>query len=174
MVLDQVRRLLRHSRVRCAGVIDLATTRTVDSYAHPADVVERTLLRTGGDVFPHATRSSSRARLDMDHPTPYLPPPRGGPPGQTGDHNAAPLTRRVHRAKTHRDYRLRQLGPDEYLWRTPHGLHRLVGPAGTTVVDGSTANHLANGEALQRALDRLEEQLRQPPSDGRVVEPEDL
>ncbi|HRD62840.1 MAG TPA: HNH endonuclease, partial [Nocardioides sp.] len=69
--------------------------------------------------------------VDFDHPDPYKP---NGPPGQTGDHNAAPLGRRHHRAKTHLGYRVRQLGPGTYLWRTPHGLLRLVDRDGTHVL----------------------------------------
>jgi hypothetical protein len=82
-------------------------------------------------VFPH---SSSRAtsRLDHDHPTPYQP---GGPPGQTGDHNIAPLTRFHHRAKTHHGYQVDQLAPAGYRWVTPHGLGRVVTPRGTQKVD---------------------------------------
>ena len=63
-----------------------------------------------------------------DHPTPYDP---GGPPGQTGDHNDAPLTRFHHRAKTHDGYTVDQLGLGAYRWVTRHGLARIVTPRGT-------------------------------------------
>lgn len=69
-----------------------------------------------------------------DHATPYLPVDRGGPPGQTGDHNDAPLTRHHHRAKTHAGFQVDQLALGAYRWITPHGLARLVTPAGTRPV----------------------------------------
>lgn len=108
-------------------MIDLHRARSVNGYEHPTDVRRRTELRTVGDVFPHAT-SLAGARIDHDHATPY---DASGPPGQTGDHNDAPLTRFHHRAKTHLGYRLLQTGPGEYLWTTPHGLRRRVTPSGT-------------------------------------------
>ena len=100
MLLEELAQLLGHARVTLAPVIDLATSVSVNGYEHPETVKDRTRLRTVGDVFPHA-RTISR-KIDMDHPDPYDP---HGPPGQTGDHNAAPLGRRHHRAKTHLAYR---------------------------------------------------------------------
>lgn len=58
-------------------------------------------------------------------------PHPGGPPGQTGDHNDAPLARHAHRAKTHLGYTVEQLALGTYLWTTPHGLIRLVNHTGT-------------------------------------------
>lgn len=128
LLLDQVRGLLAHTHVELHPVIDLATTTAVTGYEHPQAVRRRTLLRTGGTTaFPHATDPDPQ-RLDHDHATPYDP---GGPPGQTGDHNDAPLTRHAHRAKTHLPYRVEQLALGTYLWTTPHGLHRPVTPTGT-------------------------------------------
>jgi hypothetical protein len=164
LALDQLRRLLGNAEIKLTPVVDLAAHRAVDGYRHPADVTTRTLLRTDGEVFPHATRSARQ--LDLDHPTPYRPPARGGPPGQTGDHNAAPLTRRVHRAKTHRPYQVTQLGPGEYLWRTPHGLHRHVHPDGTDTIDEQTAWTLRHQEALDEALDRIAEEFLGRPLAG--------
>ena len=85
------------------------------------------MLRTAGPVFPHAAGSET-SRVDHDHCRPYDP---GGPPGQTGDGNDAPLGRHAHRAKTHLNYQVEQLGPGTYLWTTPHGLVRLVNHTGT-------------------------------------------
>jgi hypothetical protein len=127
VLLDQLGDLLEGRDVQVLPVIDLATVTKVDGYEHPTAVKQRTLLRTGGDVFPHST-SRGLKRLDHDHPTPYDP---AGPPGQTGDHNDAPLTRRHHRAKTHLPYRNDQLTLGVYRWTSPHGLARLVTPAGT-------------------------------------------
>ena len=93
----------------------------------------------------------------MDHPEPYDP---HGPPGQTGDHNAAPLGRGNHRAKTHLAYRARQLGLARYLWRTPGGLRRLVDATGTHEIDTAQALELEHPGALDAALERIEASLR--------------
>jgi hypothetical protein len=120
-------------------------------------VKDRTRLRCVGDVFPHG-RTTSR-KTDMDHPDPYDP---HGPPGQTGDHNAAPLGRRDHRAKTHLNYRARQLGLARYLWRTPGGLRRLVDATGTHELDTAQALELEHPGALEAALKQIEARL--PPA----------
>lgn len=123
----------------------------MNAYEHPASIKERMHLRTVGDVFPHASRVSRK--VDMDHPEDYR---RDGPDGQTGDHNAAPLGRTHHRAKTHLGYTLRQLGPDDYVWRTPHGLCRRVDATGTRPLEPEIAKELIRSAALHRALDRIE------------------
>lgn len=128
-LLDDVCRLLGRLDIDLKPVIDLNAGRSVNQYEHPVDVKERGFLRTTGEVFPHAQTQSRR--VDNDHPDPYDP---NGPPGQTGDLNHAPLSRRSHRAKTFLGYRLWQLGPATYLWRTPHGLVRLVDGTGTHVI----------------------------------------
>jgi len=81
------------------------------------------------DVFPHGA-GTGRSR-DVDHPDPYLPPDRGGPPGQTRLDNAAPMRRFHHRLKTSGRWRLRQPDPGTYLWRSPHGYHWLTTHTGT-------------------------------------------
>lgn len=91
-LLEQVSELLQDREVSVQPVIDLCHTHAVNGYEHPALVKHRTLLRMLGDAFPHSVNVGYR-RLDHDHPTPYVPPDRGGPPGQTGDHSDAPLTR---------------------------------------------------------------------------------
>ena len=133
MLLETYRTLIGRADIELKPVVDLNRGRSVNQYEHPADVQERGLLRTTGDVFPHSQRQSRR--FDSDHPDPYDP---HGPPGQTGDHNHAPLGRRSHRAKTHLGYRVWQLGPNRYVWRTPHGLWRVVDGSGTHVVDYQT------------------------------------
>ena len=95
----------------------------------------------------------------MDHPTAYDPT---GPPGQTGDHNAAPLGRRHHRAKTHLPYHSRQLALGRYLWRTPHGLRRLVDNTGTHELDPAQSIQLTHPGALDAALDRIYQEISPP------------
>ncbi len=151
LLVDELAQLLGHSRVILAPVIDLATSVSVNGYEHPQAVKDRTRLRCVGDVFPHAVTISRKT--DMDHPDPY---DATGPPGQTGDHNAAPLGRRHHRVKTHLAYRCQQLGLARYLWRSPHGLERLVDATGTHELDPAQALELAHPGALSDALERIE------------------
>ncbi len=150
MLRDQLRRFLARSQVTLRPVVDLAESVSVNAYEHPSAVRERVRLRTPGDVFPHG---STLGALDLDHPTPYDP---HGPPGQTGDHQAAPLSRTGHRAKTFLGYRLEQIGPSDYVWRTPHGLHRHVGPTGTHDLTEHEAAGLVGDSSLDDALRRIE------------------
>lgn len=144
LLLEQLADLLKHRDLTVLPVIDLQHGASVNGYEHPSACKLRTLLRTTRDVFPHSPRVAT-ARLDHDHPTPY---DRNGPPGQTGDHNDAPLARREHRAKTHHGYTARQLGLGAYRWETPHGLARVVTGRGTTSVqvvkarDGTTVGEI--------------------------------
>jgi hypothetical protein len=151
VLVEELAGLLGHARIKLAPVIDLASTTSVNGYQHPERVKARTHLRCVGEVFPHATSTSRR--VDLDHPEPFDP---HGPPGQTGDLNAAPLARRHHRAKTHLSYTNRQLGLGRYLWRTPHGLDRLVDATGTHLLDTAQALELADPGWLDRAFDRIE------------------
>jgi hypothetical protein len=148
--LEQITRLLGHSHVTIKPVIDLEEHVSVNAYEFPTRVAERSRLRCVGDVFPYAVSTDTQsARYDNDHPVPYDP---GGPPGQTGDHNVAPLARSHHRAKTHRGYRLRQLDDATYLWTTPHGLRRLVDPTGTHELSDADAWTLEHVDDLDAAL----------------------
>ena len=155
MLLEELAGLLGHAHITLVPVVDLNQSVSVNGYEHPQAVKDRTHLRTVGDVFPHA--ATITRRTDMDHPAPYDPT---GPPGQTGDHNAAPLGRRHHRAKTHLPYRSRQLDLARYLWRSPHGLRRLVDGSGTHELDLAQAIELAHPGVLDAALERIEASLR--------------
>jgi hypothetical protein len=127
--LDRLRELLGHAHVTIKPVRDLADRIRLSCYEHPTDLKERIHLITGGDTFPYS--GSEGLGADYDHPTPFVPMDQGGPPGQTGTHNSAPLGRRHHRWKTHGRYTSRQCGDGRYLWRTPHGLYYLVDHHGT-------------------------------------------
>ena len=123
-------------------VIDLHDQIAVDSYEIPDRISTRVKLKRPTCVFPHCTRTSTRT--DLDHIDEYVPPDRGGPPGQTSTATLAPLCRRHHRAKTHPspvstssttvrwDYV--QLTPTTWLWTSPHSLRFLVHPDGTTTL----------------------------------------
>ena len=150
MLLEQVADLVKHREITVQPVIDLNSGHSVNGYEHPTAVKLRTRLRTVYDVFPHSA-SRATGRLDHDHPTPY---DSDGPPGQTGDHNDAPLIRFHHRAKTHDGYTVDQLGLGAYRWVTRHGLARFVTPRGTKKVglirndDGRVIGEIYPGYAL--------------------------
>ncbi|GAA2154706.1 hypothetical protein GCM10009844_40880 [Nocardioides koreensis] len=152
-LLEQVVGLVAHTRVTVTPVVDLADRHAVDGYEFPQAVRHRTRLRMPAEAAPHATRITGNSqRIDLDHPTPYDPT---GPPKQTGDHNAAPLGRTTHRAKTHLGYRVLQIGVDAWLWRTPHGLWRVVDPRGTHPISDFDAEGFTSPDPLQRSLARL-------------------
>ncbi|HEX6246482.1 MAG TPA: hypothetical protein VFZ64_01310, partial [Nocardioidaceae bacterium] len=101
----------------------------VDGYEVPARMREALHLRQPACSSPWGTNLSRRK--DADHVVPYLPPDRGGPPGQTGMGNLAPLSRFPHRVKTHGRWRLRQPRPGVYEWRSPHGYWWRIDHRGT-------------------------------------------
>ncbi|WP_300429684.1 DUF222 domain-containing protein [uncultured Nocardioides sp.] len=131
------------SQITVKPVIDLHDQIAVDAYEIPDRISTRIKLKRPTCVFPHCTRTSTR--VDLDHIDEYVPPDRGGPPGQTATDRLAPLCRRHHRAKTHPspvpsneagsttiawDYD--QLTPTTWLWTSPHDIRFLVHPDGTT------------------------------------------
>ena len=116
-------------------VIDLHDTVAVSSYEVPDRIAARVKLTRTTCAFPHCTRPTETA--DLDHTIEYLPPDRGGPPGQTSTGNLAPLCRHDHRAKTHpspagKPWRYKGLSPGHWLWTSPLGKDYLVHPDGTT------------------------------------------
>ncbi|HLN77500.1 MAG TPA: hypothetical protein VK204_10690, partial [Nocardioidaceae bacterium] len=129
LTLPQLREFLGHTNVRVVPVADLAGQRPVDGYEVPARMREATHLRSPACISPWGTNLSRRK--DMEHITPYLPPARGGPPGQTSMDNLGPLSRHPHRVKTHGRWTLTQTGPGSYEWRTPHGYRFAVDQHGT-------------------------------------------
>lgn len=148
--LAQLTGLLGHARVTVKPVIDLTRHVSVNRYEHPTRIAERIHLRQPADTFPHAARVSRR--LDLDHRIGYRPT---GPPGQTGTRNGQPLGRTGHRAKTHLGYRCIPLASGGTLWRTPHGLHRLVDEHGTHPLDQDEADALTGPDPVQHAVVRL-------------------
>ena len=148
--LTQLSELLGHARVIVKPVINLADQVSVNSYEHPTGVKERIRLRQPGDAFPHATIISRK--LDTDHRLAYR---ANGPPDQTGTRNGQPLARTGHRAKTHLGYRVTPLPCGSTLWRSPHGLHRLVDEHGTHHLDQAEADALTGPNPVHRAIVRL-------------------
>lgn len=137
LLLDRLRELLDGSKVRLTQVIDTRDSTAVDAYEVPAPMREQLRLTEPFEVFPWSVRRSRS--LDADHCRPYV----RGKPGQTRIDNLGPLSRTVHRAKTHGGFRLRSLGGVR-LWRTP------AGRCHTVSRDGSRrwSEHTSDLEAL--------------------------
>jgi hypothetical protein len=142
VTLGQVRRFLADTGcdINVRPVIDPEDTPPADGYEIPRRIREAMFLRMPASCFPYAANTG---RLELDHAVPYLPPARGGPPGQTGVHNLGPLLRFEHRIKTHGGWRVRQPEPGVWIWRSPHQAYYLVTNAGThNLGDGPFAQRL--------------------------------
>ena len=129
-MLEQVRELLGHRRVRVLPVLDLAGEVSVDAYEIPERLRAQVQFRDGYSVFPFDSR---RARgCDLDHTIPW----RGsGPPGQTRASNLGALGRRSHRAKTHGGWQVRQPRPGVFEWTSPLGYRYRVDHRGTILIE---------------------------------------
>ena len=129
--LDQFRAWLTETgcAVTVRPVLDPARFAAVDAYETPLLMREALLARHPADIFPFG--AAVRRTVDLDHSVPYVPPERGGPPGQTGLHNLGPLARSHHRAVTHGRWRRRQPEPGTYVFRSPHGYVFVVTNQGT-------------------------------------------
>jgi hypothetical protein len=117
-------------RVTIRPVLDTTTIAPVDRYEMPPLMAEALRLRQPHTVFPYSP-TSTRGRVDGDHPVPYVPLDEGGPPGQTSLAQMSWLGRRQHRIKTHGRWRLHHPDPDTWWWRTPHGHWLRVDSTGT-------------------------------------------
>jgi hypothetical protein len=136
VTVDQVRRWLGHCHATVKPVLDPLHTAPVDSYEIPDRLREAVHLMTPTDVFPFAT--STTATGDIDHTIPYLPPAKGGPPGQTRIGNLGPFARFHHRVKTHGRWQVKQPYPGIYIWKSPHHRYFIVDHTGTRKL-GDTA-----------------------------------
>ena len=139
--------LVGHSRIRLTPVVRPYEKVAVDSYDIPERIRRQVLLRDGFEVFPYSSRPA-RAK-DLDHTVPYRP----GVPEQTRAENLGPLSRRVHRAKTHGGWQLSQPGPGIFWWTTPSGYRYRVGPSGTARFGDSRDPGLRAMGRLQWVLD---------------------
>lgn len=130
MYLEVVRQWLGQAcTVKLQPVIDTGDLPAIDRYEFSPAMREAMLAQSPASRFPWS--NSLNRRNDLDHTMPYLPPDRGGPPGQTGLHNGEPLTRREHRYKTFGSIGIRQPQPDTHVWKTRHGRILIVNPTGT-------------------------------------------
>ncbi|MBB1514426.1 hypothetical protein H5398_00305 [Tessaracoccus sp. MC1679] len=109
-------------------VIDLPEIPAEDHYAPSAGLKKALLLSMDHEMFPYSTRRANG--LDLDHTQPFTP----GRRRQTRSGNLAPLTRRVHRAKTARTWRADQPRPSQLHWSSPLGYRYDVTPNGTRML----------------------------------------
>jgi hypothetical protein len=153
VTIDQIRRFLgsSHCRIRVQPVLD-PNPAPVDSYEIPTRTREALRLRNPASIFPFAPTTSRT--MDLDHTIPYLPPERGGPPGQTGLHNLGPLSRSQHRLKTFGRWTALQPEPGVYLWRSPHGWIYLATNTGTHDLGNNAFAH-AVWDAARQANDEV-------------------
>ena len=120
-----------------APVRDLADRTSVDAYETPPAMREVVLLRSPCCPFPWCDNLTRNK--DMDHVSPYRPPDRGGPPGQTAPRQAhrpvptAPSAQDPRRLDLHhapaRDPPV-ALPPRPVLPRRPHRHHPTDQPTG--------------------------------------------
>lgn len=108
--------LLARCHVTVRPVLDLNSNHAVDRHDPPPLMRHAMHIREPVEVFPYSTMRSSAC--DLDHTVPYDP---HGPKGQTCLGNLGPLSRTVHRAKTHSRWHLDQHRPGIYEWTSPLG-----------------------------------------------------
>ena len=139
LLVQALAELLGHADVVVKQVVDHRVRHRADAYEHAEIVKDHVWTQSGGDAFPFSPRTATRADVDFDHASPYVPRDRDGPPSQTGPHNSSPLRRSHHRWKTHGGYRVRRAGPGRHVWQTPHGICYLVDTEGTRRLDDRDA-----------------------------------
>ncbi len=148
LLLDQIRDLLAHDRVRVLPVLDLAGDSGSDSYEIPTRIREQVRIRDPFSVFPFSTTRSIHA--DLDHTEPFRSERRsgtsGGSPPQTRPSNLGSLGRLEHRAKTHGGWRVTQTEPGVFEWRSPFGFHYRVSHGFTDALSGKSAKAASKSE----------------------------
>ncbi len=116
------------SRITVQPVIDHDRVAPVDGYAVPPRMREAVINRNPTEVFPWSHKPARGCELDHTVPFDHQAPPGSG---QTRPDNLGPLGKRVHRAKTHGGWRVKQLESGVFHWISRAGFHSLVTPRGT-------------------------------------------
>ena len=129
VTLDHLKDLTGGAKVLVTRVIDHTDSVPVDAYEVPEAMREQLALAQPVEVAPYGTRNARGC--DMDHSVPFRP----GGAGQTRPDNLGPLSRTVHRARTHGGYRLSQDVPGVWTWQTPRGQRFRVTNHGTIRLD---------------------------------------
>jgi hypothetical protein len=114
------------NHVTVLPIRDLADHIRVDRYEASDPLVSQVEELHLTCVFPWCNRPARRC--DKDHNVPY------DDGGATSSCNLAPLCRRHHRLKTFTAWRYDPLGPDSYLWTSPHGRTYVRDESGTVDV----------------------------------------
>lgn len=134
VLVDDLSRVVGHHRIKLTPVVNLGGVEpVVDAYEIPAPMRNLVYIRDRFDVFPFSSREARG--LDLDHTVAYVE----GEPGQTRPSNLGPLSRRAHRGKTHRRWRVEQPCPGVFWWHSPLGQVFRVGPSGTCDLTSHTA-----------------------------------
>lgn len=121
MLADWVPVLLGHHRVVVKPVVNPSAVAPSDSYEIGNRMREVVLSRNPVEGFPGSKRDARGC--DLDHTIPWQP---GA--GLTRPDNLAPLSRFVHRAKTHGGWQYHQAFPGTCLWQSPLGYIYLTTP----------------------------------------------
>lgn len=138
-----VKELIGHTRVTVRRVLDCDGVQPVDSYEIPAAMRRAVTLRNPTEVFPWSVKPSTGRGIDLDHTIPWgADQPDRQPPTRLD--NLGPLSRKVHRAKTHGGWQLAQPLPGVFLWQSPLGFTYLVTPSQTWMVDDPTGRILTH------------------------------
>lgn len=120
---------LAGSHVTVRPVLDDAKVPPVDSYEIPERIRDAVHRRNPTEMFPYSGLSSRS--LDLDHVQPYAWE-GAWEKAQTRVENLAPLSRRVHRAKTLTAWQVVRTAYGHFAWRSPLGRRYTVLPDGTT------------------------------------------
>lgn len=135
LAATMLQHLIGHSRIRLTPVIQPYADIAVDAYEIPERIRRQVLLRDRYEVFPYSNRSARNQ--DLDHTQPWQP----GGKRQTRAANLGPLSRRVHRAKTHGGWQLDQPKPGIFWWTSPAGQRYRVTGSRTTAVFANPRTH---------------------------------
>lgn len=143
--------LLGDTQITVRPVLDANGLVATDAYECPPRMREALMLRNSHEVFPFSGKHSRG--LDVDHTQPWAPPRErctgSAPP--TRLENLGPLSRKVHRAKTHGNWDVAQPLPGYFLWTSPLGFGYLVTPSRSWMVEDPTGRVLPADEDLAAA-----------------------
>lgn len=139
-----VKDLVAHTRVTVRPVLDAGNIVPSDSYECPPRMREAVELRNPYEVFPYSKRRSRG--LDMDHTQRWQDAP---PELLTRTGNLGPLSRKVHRAKTHGGWLLEQTAPGVFVWHSPLGFGYLVTPSASWMIKDPTGRIMETPEPLR-------------------------
>ena len=161
MLAHWVKDLVGHTRVTVRPVYDPEASAPVDSYEVPAHMRRGIALRNPYEVFPWTKKPMSG--LDLDHTQPWRatqklwdqdpPPPTchcSHGEGLTRLDNLGPVSRKVHRAKTHGGWKLTQPAPGTFIWTSPQGFTWLQTPSQSWLIDDPT------GRLIERVVPQIQ------------------